>query len=83
VLDLGAGAADVGQLTELTPRIARAYAGKTAKTVQRDLNALMEMGLVVREGRKVRALREIILAFLPLKKYPAAGPKNRPADISP
>jgi hypothetical protein len=72
VLDLGSSEVDFGQLTEMTPRIAKAYARKTTKTVQRDLNALIEMGLVVREGRKVKALREIILAFLPLKKYPAA-----------
>jgi hypothetical protein len=39
-----------------------------AKTVQRDLNALVEMGLIARNGRKVRARREVILAFLPLRR---------------
>lgn len=33
-------------------------------TVQRDLSALAEMGLIVREGRRVRARRERMLAFL-------------------
>lgn len=61
---------EVGQLVELTPRLARAYANKTAKTVQRDLNELINLGLIVREGRKVRARREVILAFLPLQKKP-------------
>lgn len=67
-LDLGDGgeSVEVGKVAELTPRLAKAYAGKTAKTLQRDLNALVEMGLIVRDGRKVRARREVILAFLPL-----------------
>jgi Fic family protein len=61
---------EVGKIPELTPRLAKAYAGKTPKTVQRDLNALVEMGLLARDGRKVRARREIILAFLPLRRKP-------------
>ena len=71
-LDLGDGGdwVEVGKITELTPRLAKAYAGKTPKTVQRDLNALVEMGLIARDGRKVRARREVILAFLPLRKKP-------------
>jgi len=74
VLDLGDGgeSIEVGKVAELTPRLAKAYAGKTAKTLQRDLNALVEMGLIVRDGRKVRARREVILAFLPLRKKPDA-----------
>ena len=69
-LDLGAKDdwAEVGKISELTPRLAKAYAAKTTKTVQRDLNALVEMGLITRDGRKVRARREVILAFLPLRK---------------
>ena len=75
-LDLGAKDdwAQVGEITELTPRLAKAYAGKTSKTVQRDLNTLVEMELIAREGRKVRARREVILAFLPLRRQP-----DRPA----
>jgi len=69
-LDLGdAGEwVEPGKIAELTPRLAKAYAGKTAKTIQRDLNALAEMELLTREGRKVRARREVILAFLPLRR---------------
>jgi len=66
-LDLGEGWVEVGNITELTPRLASAYAGKTSKTLQRDLNALVEMGLVSRQDRMVRAQREVILAFLPLQ----------------
>jgi Fic family protein len=70
VLDLGVKNdwVQVGEITELTPRMAKAYASKTPKTVQRDLNTLSRMGLIVREGRKIRAVREIILAFLPLHR---------------
>ena len=66
---------EVGKVTELTPRLAKAYARKTSKTVQRDLNELVQMGLITRDGRKVRARREVILAFLPLRKQPAAPAK--------
>jgi hypothetical protein len=59
---------DVGTVTELTTRLAKAYGSKTLKTAQRDLNVLVEMGLVTKEGRRFRARREVILAFLPLRK---------------
>ncbi len=73
VLDLGDGEhwVDISQIPELTPRLARAFATKGPKTVQRDLSALVEMGLIVREGRRVRARRELILAFLPLGSFQA------------
>ena len=76
-LDLGDGEewVEVGKVAELTPRLAKAYAGKTSKTVQRDLNELVQMGLITRDGRKLRARREIILAFLPLRKRPDAPAK--------
>ena len=76
-LDLGDSGdwLEVGKVTELTPRLAKVYAGKTSKTVQRDLNALVEMGLIARDGRRVRAQREVILAFLPLRKEPDAPAK--------
>jgi Fic family protein len=59
---------DVATVTELTTRLAKAYGSKTTKTAQRDLNLLVEMGLVSKDGRKFRARREVILAFLPLSK---------------
>jgi Fic family protein len=69
-LDLG-GVADwvpIAKITELTPRLAKAYATKTPKTVQRDLTALTAMGLIARDGKQVRAQRELIFGFLPLRK---------------
>lgn len=56
----------ISDIMEMTPRLAREYAGKTDKTLTRDINALVEMKLLVRSaGRRVRAKREIISAFLP------------------
>jgi Fic family protein len=73
-LALDLGAKDdwiaVAKISELTPRLAKAYAGKTPKTVQRDLNQLEKMSLITRDGRKVRARREVILSFLPLQRIP-------------
>ena len=56
------------KLKELTPALALLYADKTDKTLSRDLNRLSEMGLVEINGKRVRARREEILAFLPRGK---------------
>ena len=53
------------QVRHVSPRIAEAYAGKTDKTVQRDINALVNMGLVERTPTGIRVKRELLLAFLP------------------
>lgn len=57
-----------GKINELTPRLAKAYAGISAKTLQRDLAAVEEMGLVERGADGVLAKREVILAFLPWRR---------------
>jgi Fic family protein len=54
------------KLTEISPRIAKAYFNKTSKTLSRDLNTLWEMGLI--RGNRMRgyqANKSVILAFLP------------------
>ena len=61
------GWVDIPNIRELTSRLAREYATRTMKTLSRDLNALAEMNLIQRSGKKVRANREIILAFLPAR----------------
>lgn len=67
-LDLGAngGSVAVAKINELTPRLAKAYATRSQKTLQRDLVELEKMGLIERTSDGVRARRETILAFLPL-----------------
>jgi Fic family protein len=54
-------------IPDLSPRLAREYSSKTSKTLSRDINAVSAMGLVERDGRKVRARKELILAFLPAR----------------
>lgn len=56
------------ELRHISPRIAEAYAGKTDKTVQRDINFLIQMHLVVKTTNGYRANRRIMRAFLPQKR---------------
>jgi Fic family protein len=49
----------------LTPQLAEMYAGKQAKTVTRDLNALGKLELIERRPGGIRARREIMLSLLP------------------
>ena len=49
----------------LTPQLAEAYAGKTDKTVTRDLNHLQKMGILTKTRKGVRIRSELMLAFLP------------------
>lgn len=59
---------DIKDLDGLTPVIAKDYAGKTRKTLIRDLNILEEMGLLKREKGKARVLSDIVSSFLPRRK---------------
>lgn len=54
------------QVSELTPRLVKAFATKGSKTLARDLNELMRMELIERdpEGR-YRARTELVFSFLP------------------
>ena len=56
------------KIAEISPRIAKAYASKTVKTLTRDLKALREMQLVRLESGGYIANKEIIFAFMPLTK---------------
>jgi Fic family protein len=72
----------------LTPRVARHYATKTDRTLTRDLNALIEAKLIMKEGDRYRARFETILAFLPLwprKVIDGAAPiaPGRPSGPTP
>jgi len=57
----------VAELALLSPRVARAYAAKNARTLARDVSKLVEMDLVVIEPSGVRPRKEVIRAFLPVK----------------
>jgi cell filamentation protein, protein adenylyltransferase len=59
-------AMESAEIPGLEPRLARSYAGKTAKTVNRDINALIDMDLVGRTGSLVWArMEEVMLDFTP------------------
>ncbi|WP_211099478.1 Fic family protein [Skermanella aerolata] len=55
----------VNKISILTPELSIEYHLKTPKTVIRDVNALIEMGLIERRRGGIVANREKILAFLP------------------
>jgi len=55
------------QLREVSPRVATDYAGRTDKTLTRDLNELVRMKLVLRTPGGYEANRGAILAFLPAR----------------
>jgi Fic family protein len=59
----------ISKIPEISARMAAAYARKTRKTIVRDVNTLMDMGLVERTKEGVRAKREVILSFLPARTF--------------
>ena len=67
----------VDKITEHTPRLAKTYAGISAKTLQRDLAAVEEMELIERKSGSVRARRELILAFLPWRRRETMAEANQ------
>ena len=48
----------------LTPHLAAAYAGKTSKTVTRDISRLIALGLIERTPQGIRPLVEKMEAFM-------------------
>ena len=52
-------------ITTITPRVALAYAGKTSKTVTRDLNLLEEKELIVRTPQGILPNLGLMRPFLP------------------
>jgi hypothetical protein len=78
VLDLSQSSKPVSptKIPELSPRLAKAYATKSSKTLQRDLVELENaLELIKRTPEGVLAKRELILAFLPWRKPNPATPK--------
>lgn len=56
------------EMRYISPRIAEAYANKTDKTIQRDLNKLKAMGLITKTPEGFRVRSEVIMAFIPRTK---------------
>ena len=55
----------IADIPTLDADLGRAYATVTHRTLHRDVEALISLGLVVHEDRMVRANRERLLGFLP------------------
>jgi Fic family protein len=53
------------QIKELSPRLARLYAGRTDKMITRDINALIDMGLLRRSPEGLLPYEEQLLGFSP------------------
>ena len=70
LLDLTAANAPVpvANVRHISPRMAEAFAGKTEKTIQRDLNELERMDLIERLPGGVQVRQERLLAFLPRRR---------------
>jgi Fic family protein len=68
VLDLsrkGEERTPLTKLPDITARMTKAYANRTRRTLLRDVNGLLEMGLIDVNSDGVHARKELILAFLP------------------
>jgi Fic family protein len=67
------------ELTGLSPRVARLYAAAGPRTLSRDLNHLVELGLIARDGSGYAARSDVVLAFRPLvaRASTTAPPKGR------
>ncbi|MEP6717414.1 MAG: Fic family protein [Terriglobia bacterium] len=57
----------ISELGELSPRLAKAYANLHPRAINRDVDYLISVDLVKREGRKIRANLEIMENFLPIR----------------
>ena len=65
-LDMSSQKASVplAMVQEISPRVARAYAGKTRKTVLRDLGELEKLELIEKTPEGYRARRELLVSCL-------------------
>ncbi len=63
-------------LVELTPGVAKAYAGETNKALSRDLDFLIKEGLIRRKNGGFISSKKKMLAFRPLRKKLPASPAS-------
>jgi hypothetical protein len=56
----------IAEIDQLSPRLAKAYAGMHGRTLMRDVESLENANLVAREGKKIRASQALIARFLPV-----------------
>lgn len=75
VLDMSLHPSSVtmGEVPNLSPRVARVYASMSSKTLARDLLALQKLGLIEKTAAGYRAAKDRIEAFLPPRWQPPPG----------
>ena len=56
---------EISRIPSLSPRLAVAYSGDKTRVLRYDISEVVKLGLMEHAHGKVRARREIILAFLP------------------
>ena len=56
----------ISELDQLTPKLAKAYAGLHPRTCARDVESLVSADLLIRTGKRVSANRGLIAQFLPI-----------------
>jgi Fic family protein len=62
------------EIRTVSPKIAEAYANRTAKTISRDINELKALGLIDEDARGLFARVDLIEAFLPRTRPSAPSP---------
>ena len=63
----------VSDLPKVSPRVAAMYAGRTRRTLARDLNRLVAMDIVEHRAARCRAKTEKTRAFLPVRRQAQGG----------
>lgn len=71
------------QLTQVSPRVAEAYAQTGPRTLARDVNALQKRRLIVRTNQGYVANRSAILSFLPARVLPLTKDLSLDAEMEP
>jgi Fic family protein len=55
----------LSDIVTISPRVGRAYSGMTSRALSRDINRLVNLGLLAKKGALVKPKSDIILAYLP------------------
>ena len=65
----------IAKLIDSFPQLGRLNGNRTLRAIERDVDYLKQAGLVEKNSQGIRARKEIILAFLPLRKMPGESAK--------
>ena len=57
----------IGEIPSLTPELAAVYAGTTRKTISRDVNTLVDLGLLMKSREGVMPNIDQVIGFLPAR----------------